>query len=223
MIRFYALFVLASYIFAQDQPATPTPVETPKPVLNIFIDRVGFGKDVNYGYAEWFQIRGTKKPKWSVILPDVGIIFFDNIGRYREAFVGARFKVQPIKSLTIDHEAYYVQATGVDAHRHAYYQPWTRVEYHFHKHFMLESVAFPYIPLNGGTTQFVMERTKLEYSGFKHFNIGGGEGAYQDFTYTKFQSKPFASVTVRASPWVTLNSGSKPCLDTRSRFSTATQ
>src|ERR1700686_1207255 len=57
------------------------------------------------------------------------------------------------------------------------------------------SFFFPYIPLNGGTTQFVLERSKVEYKGFRHFNVGAGYAAYKDFSLTAWQNKPFASLT----------------------------
>jgi hypothetical protein len=203
MNRFLTLMFIASCVAsAQDQPvAPPATTEDAKPVLNIFIDRVGFGKDVNYGYAEWFQIRGTKHPKWSVILPDVGMIFFDDIQGYRELFVGAGLEVQVTKALTLDHEAYYDQATGPAAHGKAYYQPWTRVGYDFPHHVISETVAFPYIPLNGGHTQFVLERAKLEYTGFNRFNFGGGIGMFQEFGLTDLQDKPFVTVTVKTKQY----------------------
>jgi hypothetical protein len=198
MSRFCMLLLTVLCAFGQDPTATSSP-EPPKPVLNIFIDRAGFMRDLNYGYAEWFQIRGTKHPKWSIIAPDVGIIFFDNAGRYREFFVGAGIEVQPTAALTIDHEAYFEQATGIDSHGKSWYVPWTRVGYHFPKKFVSEVVFFPYVPLNGGTKQFILERSKLEYTGFKHFNFGGGYGAYQDFTFTHWQSKPFATMTLKTA------------------------
>ncbi len=129
------------------------------------------------------------------------MIFFDNVGRYREIFVGAGFEVRPWESLTIDHEWYYDQATGPDGHGKAWLQPWTRVELKLPHHVVSETVVFPYIPLNGGSTQFVLERSKLEYQGFKYFSFGGGYGAYKDFTYTDYLNRPFASVTAKTKKY----------------------
>ena len=194
MKGFLVSVLLVSCAFCLDQTATAP--EEVKPVLNIFVDRAGFLKDFNYAYVEFLQIRNLNS-RWSVIAPDIGLLVFHNLNDYQELFVGVAIEFRATKSLTIDHEVYFTQTTGPDSRHKAYYQPWTRVEYKFPKSLVLESVAFPYIPLNGGTIQFVMERTKLEYTGFKRFNFGGGFGAYQDFTFTNFQSKPFATVTLK--------------------------
>jgi hypothetical protein len=105
------------------------------------------------------------------------------LGRYREFFFGGGFEFKPTEALTIDHEPDFDLATGVDGHGKIWYQPWTRFVYQFPKQVVSEVVFFPYIPLNGGTTQFVLERSKLEYEGFRHFNVGAGYAAYKDFSF----------------------------------------
>jgi len=169
--------------------------EQPARVFNVFIDRFGFLGEVNYGYSEWFQMRPTRSPKWSLVAPDVGMIFFGDIGRYREFYVGGGFEFRPTEALTIDHEADFDQATGADGHGKIWYQPWTRFAYQFPQQFVSEVVVIPYVPLNGGATQFVLERSKVEYTGFRHFNVGAGYAAYQDFSFTPWQNKPFAALT----------------------------
>ena len=202
MRTIFSLIFVASCAFAQDQATAPKAsvmTEEVKPVLNIVVDRIGFYKKESYVYGELFQIRPIRGTKhWFVIVPDVGGIGFDQINRYREFYIGAGFEVV-IGNLTLDHEAYYDQATGPDAHGKAYYQPWSRAEYKFPNHLVGEVVAFPYIPINGGHTQFVMERAKLEYAGLKRFSFGGGLGMYQDFSVTDLQKRPFVSVTVKTS------------------------
>jgi hypothetical protein len=181
--------------WAQDGEAPTVANAESAKVLNVFIGRVGFFGGVNYGYTEWFEARDTRHPKWSLLGPDVGAIFFGDIGRYREFFLGAGFEVRPTMALTIDHEIEFDQATGPDGHSKTWYTPWTRVAYQFPGQWASELVFFPYFPLNGGTTQLVIERSRLWYGGFRHFNIGGGYAAYQDFTRTNWENKPFAMLT----------------------------
>jgi hypothetical protein len=194
-VLFIALFFLTFCAFSQSQTGT-TP-DAPPQVRNIFQDRMGFLVDINYGFVQWLQIRKTSHPKWSVIGPDIGMIFFNNIGGYRELWIGAGFEIRPVAPLTIDHEAYFEQATGPDGHGKTWYLPWTRVQYNFPKKFVAESAFFPYLPLNGGNTQFVIERAKLEYRGLNRFNFGGGYGAHQTFNATQWQSRPFATATLK--------------------------
>ena len=196
MSKFFAWFlVLVSCAFGQYQ-AVP-PASESKPVLNIWLNRVGFLVNENYVYSEWFQIRPTKHPKWSVILPDVGGIGFSNIGQYREVFAGGGVELYPTRALTIDEEAYWVQSSGPSSAGKFWYMPWTRVQYDFPKHWVTENVFFPYIPLNGGTEQFIWERSKLQYTGFKHWDVGAGYGALQNVTHDTWQNRPFVTVTFK--------------------------
>jgi hypothetical protein len=108
---FVCVLFLVSCIFGQDQ-AEPATSDHPKPVLNVWLNRNGFLASENFIYSEWFQIRPTKHPKWSLILPDIGFIAFNDIGQYREGFAGGGVEVYVTKALTIDEEAYWVQSSG---------------------------------------------------------------------------------------------------------------
>ena len=195
MNRFLVLFPLwVCCAFGQDRAE---PVPEPKPVLNIWLNRNGFLASENFIYSEWFQVRPTKHPKWSLILPDVGFIAFDNIGHYREAFAGGGVEVLPTKALTIDEEAYFVQSSGPSSAGKFWYMPWTRVQYDFPKEWVTENVFFPYIALNGGATRFVWERSKLQYEGFKYFNFGAGYAAVADFGPPTWHNEPFSTLTFK--------------------------
>jgi hypothetical protein len=196
MRKFFALILfLASSAFCEDQTAPIT--SDAKPVVNIWLNRNGFLANESFIYSEWFQIRPTKHPKWSLIVPDVGLVAFNDIGHYREVFVGGGVEIYPTRALTIDEEAYWVQSSGPSSAGKFWYMPWTRVEYDFPRRWVAENVFFPYIPLNGGSTRFVWERSKLQYEGFKHFNVGAGYGAFADLTQAIWQNEPFASVTFK--------------------------
>lgn len=173
----------------------PTPAEQSANVFNVLIDRFAFRESLNFGYTEWFQIRPTRHPRWSILGPDIGFLFFGDIGRYREMYLGAGFEVSPTRWLVIDNEVDLEQATGPDAHGNLWYVAWTRFELQLPRRVAAETVLFPYMPLNGGPFQLVIERSKLEYRGFKHVSFGGGYAGNRNFSRGDWQHKPFATIT----------------------------
>jgi hypothetical protein len=193
--RVALLVASVSCVFGQDQ-AAPAPSD-PKPVVNVLFNRNGFLANENYIFSEWFQTRPTKHPKFSLIFPDVGLVAFSDIGHYREMFVGGGVEIYPNHTLTIDEEGYFAQSSGPDSAGKFWYVAWTRVHYDFPRHWVTDNVFFPYIPLNGGIRQFVWERSKLEYAGFRHFNVGAGYAAHADFTHGTWENKPFVTVTFK--------------------------
>jgi len=189
------ILFLASTALGQDQTA-PAASES-KPVLNVWLNRNGFLANENFIYSEWFQVHPTKHPKWSLLLPDVGFVAFNDVGHYREVFVGGGVEMYFTRALTVDEEAYWVQSSGPDSAGKFWYMPWTRVEYDFPKRWVTENVFFPYIPLNDGAMRFVWERSKLQYQGFQHFNVGAGYGALAEITPPSWHNEPFATVTLK--------------------------
>ena len=197
MTRFVALFLLAAHCASAQDPAPATP--NAKPVVNLWLNRNGFLAKENYIYSEWFQIHPTRHPKWALLLPDIGLVAFNDIGHYREVFVGGGLEIYPTKALTIDEEGYWVQSSGPDSAGKFFYMPWTRIEYDFPKRWVTETVLFPYIPLNGGPTMLIWERSKLQFNGFKRFNVGAGYASRQDFTHGIRDNRPFATVTLKTA------------------------
>ena len=90
--------------------------EPPARGFNVFIDRFGLFRGLNYGYSEWFEVRPTRSAK------------------------GFEFKAT--EALTIDHEPDFDQATSPDGHGKIWYQLWTRFVYQFPKQVASEVVFF---------------------------------------------------------------------------------
>ena len=99
--------------------------------------------------------------------------------------------------MAIDNEFIFDQASGPDAHGKNWYVGWTRVANKYSSKWASEVVFYPYLPFNGGSTQFYLDRSKIEYTGFKHFNIGPGYSGRWNSVTNVWQNRPYLSITFK--------------------------